>query len=374
MAVSWDAQQTISSVLEAYQALFKAESPAQGVDAALRGIGTAINVDRVYVFQMHRSETGEELASQRYEWSATDAEPQIDNPDLQDIPMVAAGYGRWIRELSAFRPIVGLISEFPEEEHPLLEPQDIRSILVLPIFVNDAFWGFVGFDDCHRPRIWTSAEVDVLLTTAIAIGTVFGLETGAIAATAPTEEYLALVTRLFRTSTTMLSSTPLPQVLHRTHVRLRVLAQSFRFMLRHRAAEVIPLPAYLHDLRPLFAHVRFTGAVPATAETALAIDPIEIPFSRALDIAIMLAEVIAVVADLKQADIDGSILGVSLKRADERIELTITARDAAGVPVGHGTLLDPMAIELFRVLSERFRARISTDGFDGLLFRVSFAV
>src|SRR5690606_27784273 len=40
--------------------------------------------------------------------------------------------------------------------------QGILSIVVVPVFVNNAWWGFIGFDDCVDERIWTEAEVDAL--------------------------------------------------------------------------------------------------------------------------------------------------------------------------------------------------------------------
>lgn len=60
----------------------------------------------------------------------------------------------------------------------VLQSQDIKSILVLPVMAFDSFWGFVGFDDCTLERIWTQDERAVLrafcgsLAKAIERGTV----------------------------------------------------------------------------------------------------------------------------------------------------------------------------------------------------------
>jgi PAS domain S-box-containing protein len=53
----------------------------------------------------------------------------------------------------------------PEYEAACLAAQGIRSILQIPIFVGDQWWGSLGFDDCWREREWSTAEWEVLGTT-----------------------------------------------------------------------------------------------------------------------------------------------------------------------------------------------------------------
>jgi glycyl-tRNA synthetase len=39
-----------------------------------------------------------------------------------------------------------------EEEKAILRPQNIKSILVVPLFVNANYYGFIGFDECRNCR------------------------------------------------------------------------------------------------------------------------------------------------------------------------------------------------------------------------------
>ncbi|SCY04349.1 PAS domain S-box-containing protein [Flavobacterium caeni] len=48
----------------------------------------------------------------------------------------------------------------------LLVANDIKSILVLPIFIKDEFTGFIGLDDCSEERIWNEDEIKILHTMA----------------------------------------------------------------------------------------------------------------------------------------------------------------------------------------------------------------
>jgi len=46
----------------------------------------------------------------------------------------------------------------------------LLSIVVMPIFVNNSWWGFIGLDECCKPRDWTEAELNALGTAADIIG------------------------------------------------------------------------------------------------------------------------------------------------------------------------------------------------------------
>lgn len=77
---------------------------------------------------------------------------------------------RWYETLSQEQPILGLIKDFPETERILLSSQKIQSIIVVPIFMRDYFWGFAGFDDCHQEREWDENTRAALMAIAGSIG------------------------------------------------------------------------------------------------------------------------------------------------------------------------------------------------------------
>ncbi|MEB3179776.1 MAG: PAS domain S-box protein [Nostocaceae cyanobacterium] len=61
------------------------------------------------------------------------------------------------------------MADFPESEREILEPQDILSILILPMVAKGQFLGFIGFDNCSEPRPWEPAEVALLQAAATAL-------------------------------------------------------------------------------------------------------------------------------------------------------------------------------------------------------------
>jgi diguanylate cyclase (GGDEF)-like protein/PAS domain S-box-containing protein len=142
----------------------------ESIGTALAMLGRMIKADRVYIFENHRDPvSGEALMSQRHEWCSDAVTPQRDNPVLQNLPYEST-LARWFSILDAGSAVKGLIREFPESERAVLEPQGIRSIMVLPIRLDEGFWGFIGFDDCHGDRVWSAIEESILRTAGSALG------------------------------------------------------------------------------------------------------------------------------------------------------------------------------------------------------------
>ena len=140
------------------------------IPGVLEKIGQAANVSRVSVFMNYSDDKGVIYSSECYEWSAPGIMPQINNPKLQHINLGNVGFNRWVEQLSRGRSIQGLVCEFPESEQAILQNQNILSTAIVPIFVDDVWWGFIGFDECTYERYWTGTELEVLHITASLFG------------------------------------------------------------------------------------------------------------------------------------------------------------------------------------------------------------
>jgi signal transduction histidine kinase len=125
-------------------------------------VGRCVDVDRIYYFENHRNPiSGEELTSQRYEWVKQGIAPMIDNPELQNLPIEFVA--DFMEPLLKDRPFESIVSQLPAgNTKDILASQGIRSILVLPLFIDKQLFGFIGFDDCIRERNWTLQELHFL--------------------------------------------------------------------------------------------------------------------------------------------------------------------------------------------------------------------
>lgn len=138
------------------------------ISDVLARMGKEADVSRVYIFENFIDRDGLLCIRQTHEWAAKGIAPQIDNPELQHLPY-ATTLPRWEGILSRGELIRGLVRDFPATEREILEPQDIRSILIIPMFAGKEFYGFVGFDDCVRDRAWDAYEINLLQTVSISI-------------------------------------------------------------------------------------------------------------------------------------------------------------------------------------------------------------
>ncbi len=137
-----------------------------GAKLMLEKIGKFMGVCRSYI--IHYSEDGKHM-SNVYEWCAEGIPSQIDN--LQQIPVEAVPY--WNKELSQNHVIqTSDIKTLPQAERDILEPQGIKSILAVPIFVNKKLFGFVGFDEVRYHREWHHEEIATLRGIADAYASV----------------------------------------------------------------------------------------------------------------------------------------------------------------------------------------------------------
>jgi len=136
----------------------------------LRLLGNAADVDRVYIFKNHVKADRTIYTSQCFEWVASGVESQMGNPSLQDIPWEESGFTRWLTILKKGDIVTGRVKDFPIQEQELLLSQGIIAIAIVPIFVGNELWGFIGFDECTRERIWDRSEIDVLRMAADTVG------------------------------------------------------------------------------------------------------------------------------------------------------------------------------------------------------------
>jgi len=137
----------------------------------LETLGSAAKVDRVYIYENHpHPETGEVAMSMRYEWVRPSIEPSIQQTHWQNQPYSAVGTSGWYDVLSIGQTLCGAIDQFPAVQQALFQLDNILSILMVPILIDEQFWGYIGFDDCTTKRCWSGNEESILVAMAASIG------------------------------------------------------------------------------------------------------------------------------------------------------------------------------------------------------------
>ncbi len=162
-------EKMLTSIAYATKELLSNQDFPKATQKAIALLGDGAGVDRAYLFENFQDEDGNIFCSQRFEWSALGVPAEIDNPDLQGLPVGLFGEGtQAMLKNRPYHAVVSQIDNDPELKE-LLESQEILSILLIPIYVQDYFWGYVGFDDCTRERVWSEAETALLISFADSI-------------------------------------------------------------------------------------------------------------------------------------------------------------------------------------------------------------
>ncbi len=132
----------------------------------LENLLNACRVSRVSFF-INQNDPDKGLCMRQYvEVCAADVSPKAQNNTQICLPYNK----RWKNELENGFPVTGTIDEFPDSETETLKRCNILSILILPVFVEGLWEGFIAFEDTVVRRNWKKDDAILLQTAASMIG------------------------------------------------------------------------------------------------------------------------------------------------------------------------------------------------------------
>jgi PAS domain S-box-containing protein len=142
----------------------------------LERLGTAADVSRVFLFEIHPAPDGRgRVQSVRFDWAAPGLEPLTGDPLYTSSPVEDddSMFADWFRRRERGEVVQVRLSETEGSARAFFEETGCFAMLSVPIFADGAFWGSLGFDDCVRERLWEEADVDVLrIATALIAGAI----------------------------------------------------------------------------------------------------------------------------------------------------------------------------------------------------------
>jgi PAS domain S-box-containing protein len=182
----------LSAVAETAQYLLKSANWRNEINRILKLLGEASGASHVYIFENHlRPSDGILLSSMKYEWTTPGIKPELDNPNYQDsyLRPTVPGLEDWYANLSAGKAFYGSAQQYPRFWKKIFEPQGLKTLLDVPIIVNDQWWGIFGFDDYEKEMPWSQAEIDALMAAAGNLGTAISRQQADLALRASEEKF-----------------------------------------------------------------------------------------------------------------------------------------------------------------------------------------
>jgi PAS domain S-box-containing protein len=154
----------LQAVTFAGQQFLQTKNWRLNINAVLERLGQATGASHVYIFENHPLRDGNEGMSQRYEWVAPDQEAELFKPVYQNVPLKSDDQDIWYGLMKQGKLYIGRPidkASNPDVTEELRSP-NLKSLLEVPIFTGEIWWGLIGFDDYVNERKWSLAEMEAL--------------------------------------------------------------------------------------------------------------------------------------------------------------------------------------------------------------------
>jgi signal transduction histidine kinase len=150
------------------------------IEGVLQQLGQVTGASHISLFELLTQSDETSVIIRRYMWSA----PGIDSPapadaylspglgDAKEVetPLERNGWERWRRNLSRGLPFYGTLLTLLPNEAEEASRLGVQSLLCVPVFVGDSWWGEIRLDDQHTMRQWSLSEIDGLKIVAGVLG------------------------------------------------------------------------------------------------------------------------------------------------------------------------------------------------------------
>jgi PAS domain S-box-containing protein len=142
-----------------------------GVQEVMRRLGEATSVTRVFITDRRTSERGSHAGETwLYEWTT----PGL-STDENDLRVLNLLRGQMIEDqasaLSMGQPCLARTREIDRKKREMLEALGVRSMVIVPMFMDRQWWGCLGLEQCFIDRDWPYSEIEGLKIAGQILGT-----------------------------------------------------------------------------------------------------------------------------------------------------------------------------------------------------------
>ena len=129
-------------------------------------VGHTLDVDRVHIWRNAPSDDKLQTIL-KYQWLSEIGVQKFSAPigmelTFQDIP-------GWEEMFMRGERINNKISALPRADRDFLSSFEIKSIVIIPLFIEGHFWGIFSMDDCERERHFNDDEINILNSAGLLI-------------------------------------------------------------------------------------------------------------------------------------------------------------------------------------------------------------
>ncbi|MFA0784998.1 GAF domain-containing protein [Fervidibacter sacchari] len=133
----------------------------------LEDLGRVANADRAFLAQLETDEQGHEVLRCIGIWS-------VDGlvEDEREFILSKVGVPYQIEALKTGEGVSCITRTLPEPYRQFYERRGVKSVLVVPVFVESRWWGILGFSSRREERYWDDVDIAILKIAGTLLGSV----------------------------------------------------------------------------------------------------------------------------------------------------------------------------------------------------------
>jgi PAS domain S-box-containing protein len=132
-------------------------------------MGETVETERGFLISLAKDQQDQVTANLTHQWIYGQGTEELHEAKFQAIPL--ALHPEFIQGLEKRKPFFFLTKDTTGATNQLLTELQIKSLLMVPVFLGDEAILCIGFDDCKMDRVWTDDELNFMhaLSTNLAL-------------------------------------------------------------------------------------------------------------------------------------------------------------------------------------------------------------
>ena len=160
----------LDAVSRAASVLLTSADWRQEMPQLIGTLGKISDADRVHLFEVTSGYQDDAVAVNRFYWCASPTPELATDFKPRDIPLSTLGFSGWVNRLRAGEIVTTAVDTLSKGQQWFLSGEGVKSVLAIPVFTDNQWWGFLRLDTITGVPTWAEVEIDALAAAASIIG------------------------------------------------------------------------------------------------------------------------------------------------------------------------------------------------------------